>query len=72
MEIQNMEKKTDEVFEVRDYLIENDYPQGLIDILDDYFTNKSITLEEMQVMMEHDKFAELVDSYQLRGADYVK
>lgn len=30
-----------EVFEIRDYLVENNYPQGLINILDDYFTNKA-------------------------------
>lgn len=34
-----------EVFEIRDYLVENNYPQGLINILDDYFTNKAITRE---------------------------
>lgn len=56
-----------EVFEIRDYLVENNYPQGLINILDDYFTNKVITLHEIQEMMEQENFAELVDNYQLRG-----
>jgi len=27
--------------DIRDYLVENNYPQGLINILDDYFTNKA-------------------------------
>lgn len=56
-----------EVFEIRDYLVENNYPQGLIDILDDYFTNKAITLDEVQEMQKQNNFAELVDNYQLRG-----
>ena len=41
-----------EVFEIRDYLVENNYPQGLINILDDYFTNKAITLNEIQEMQK--------------------
>lgn len=57
-----------EVFEIRDYLVENNYPQGLINILDDYFTNKAITLDEIQEMQKLNNFAELVDNYQLRGA----
>ena len=57
-----------EVFEIRDYLVENNYPQGLINILDDYFTNKAITLDEVQEMQKQNNFAELVDNYQLRGA----
>ncbi|MGQ7334652.1 hypothetical protein ACTGUN_01520 [Streptococcus suis] len=56
-----------EVFEIRDYLVENNYPQGLINILDDYFTNKAITLDEVQEMQKQNNFAELVDNYQLRG-----
>ena len=56
-----------EVFDIRDYLVENNYPQGLINILDDYFTNKAITLDEVQEMQKQNNFAELVDNYQLRG-----
>ena len=56
-----------EVFEIRDYLVENNYPQGLINILDDYFTNKAITLDETQEMQKQNNFAELLDNYQLRG-----
>lgn len=56
-----------EVFEIRDYLVENNYPQGLINILDDYFTNKAITLDEIQEMQKQNNFAELLDNYQLRG-----
>ena len=56
-----------EVFEIRDYLVENNYPQGLINILDDYFTNKAITIDEIQEMQKQNNFAELVDNYQLRG-----
>ena len=53
--------------DIRDYLVENNYPQGLINILDDYFTNKAITLDEVQEMQKQNNFAELVDNYQLRG-----
>lgn len=56
-----------EVFEIRDYLVENNYPQGLINILEDYFTNKAITLDEIQEMQKQNNFAELLDNYQLRG-----
>ncbi|HEM3468291.1 TPA: hypothetical protein U1B12_001441 [Streptococcus suis] len=56
-----------EVFEIRDHLVKNNYPQGLINILDDYFTNKAITLDEIQEMQKQNNFAELVDNYQLRG-----
>ncbi|EFR44864.1 hypothetical protein [Streptococcus pseudoporcinus] len=63
-----MKHEKNEVFEIRDYLIVNNYPQGLINILDDYFTNKAITLEEVQEMMTQDNFAKLVDNYQIRGA----
>ncbi|MDG4499037.1 hypothetical protein NOL12_04090 [Streptococcus suis] len=57
-----------EVFEIRDYLVEKNYPNGLITMLDDYFTNKTISREEIEEMMEQENFAELVDNYQLRGA----
>ena len=57
-----------EVFEIRDYLVENNYPNGLITMLDDYFTNKTISREEIEEMQKQNNFAELVDNYQLRGA----
>ena len=63
-----MKQEKNEVFEIRDYLVENDYPNGLINIFDDYFTNKAISREEIEEMMKQDNFAELVGSYQLRGA----
>ena len=56
-----------EVFEIRDHLVKNNYPNGLIAMLDDYFTNKTISREEIEEMMEQENFAELVDNYQLRG-----
>ena len=57
-----------EVFEIRDHLVKNNYPNGLIAMLDDYFTNKTISKEEIEEMMEQENFAELVGNYQLRGA----
>lgn len=57
-----------EVFEIRDYLIENNYPQGVINILDDYFVNKAITREEMDDILKQENAKDIIDSYQLRGA----
>ena len=62
-----MKQEKNEVFDIRDYLVENNYPNGLIAMLDDYFTNKTISREEIEEMMEQENFAELVDNYQLRG-----
>ncbi len=62
-----MKQEKNEVFDIRNYLVENDYPNGLIAMLDDYFTNKTISREEIEEMMEQENFAELVDNYQLRG-----
>ena len=63
-----MKQEINEVFDIRNYLVENDYPKGLIAMLDDYFTNKTISREEIEEMMEQENFAELVGNYQLRGA----
>lgn len=49
-----------EVFEIRDYLVENNYPKGFIYMLDDYFTNKAISKEEYQ---------HFINNYQLRGTN---
>jgi hypothetical protein len=67
MEKTEMKQEKNEVFDIRNYLVENDYPNGLIAMLDDYFTNKTISREEIEEMMEQENFAELVDNYQLRG-----
>lgn len=63
-----MKQEKNEVFELRNYLIENGYPKELIILLDDYLTNKTISREEIEEMRKQDNFAELVGSYQLRGA----
>ena len=63
-----MKQEKNEVFDIRNYLVENDYPNGLIAMLDDYFTNKTISREEIEEMMEQENFAELVGNYRLRGA----
>lgn len=57
-----------EMFEIRDYLIEKNYPQGVINIFDDYFINKAITKEEMDDILKQDNAKDIIDSYQLRGA----
>ena len=62
-----MIKEKNEVFNIRNYLVQNNYQKGLIAMLDDYFTNKTISREEIEEMMEQENFAELVDNYKLRG-----
>lgn len=57
-----------EMFEIRDYLIEKNYPQGVINIFDDYFVNKAITKEEMDDILKQDNARDIINSYQLRGA----
>lgn len=57
-----------EVFEIRDYLIENNCSQGVINIFDDYFVNKAITKEEMDDILKQENAKDIIDSYQLRGA----
>lgn len=56
-----------EMFEIRDYLIEKNYPQGVINIFDDYFVNKAITKEEMDDILKQDNARDIINSYQLRG-----
>lgn len=62
-----MIKEKNEVFDIRNYLVQNNYQKGLSAMLDDYFTNKAITIDEIQEMQKQNNFAELVDNYQLRG-----
>ena len=36
-----MKQEKNEVFDIRNYLVQNNYQKGLSAILDDYFTNKA-------------------------------
>ena len=58
-----------EVFEIRDHLVKNNYPNGLIAMLDDYFTNKAISNKEINdiISLPKDEYQHFVNSYQLRG-----
>lgn len=60
-----------EVFEIRDYLVENNYPKGFIYMLDDYFTNKAISKEEINDIMSlpKEEYQHFINNYQLRGAN---
>lgn len=62
-----------EVFEIRDYLVENNYPQGFIYMLDDYFTNKTISKEEINDIMSlpKEEYEDFINNYRLRGANHV-
>lgn len=57
-----------EVFEIRDYLVENNCSQGVINLFEDYFVNKAITKEEMDDILKQDNAKDIINSYQLRGA----
>ena len=38
-----MKQEKNEVFDIRNYLVQNNYQKGLSAMLDDYFTNKAIS-----------------------------
>ena len=58
-----------EVFEIRDHLVKNNYPNGLIAMLDDYFTNKAISKEEINdiISLPREEYQYFINNYQLRG-----
>ena len=58
-----------EVFEIRDHLVKNNYPNGLIAMLDDYFTNKAISNKEINdiISLPREEYQRLINNYQLRG-----
>lgn len=60
-----------EVFEIRDYLVENNYPKDFIFMLDDYFTNKAISKEEINDIMSlpKEEYQHFINNYQLRGTN---
>lgn len=57
-----------EVLEIKDYLVENNFSQGVINLFEDYFVNKAITKEEMDDILKQDNARDIINSYQLRGA----
>ena len=65
-----MRQEKNEVFDIRNYLVENDYPNGLIAMLDDYFTNKAISKEEINdiISLPREEYQYFINNYQLRGA----
>ena len=44
-----------EVFEIRDHLVKNNYPNGLIAMLDDYFTNKTTSKNSPKLEIKYYK-----------------
>ncbi|ESR08786.1 hypothetical protein ACR3IL_03075 [Streptococcus iniae] len=60
-----------ETFEIRDFLIKNNYSQGLINLLDDYFINMSISKEEIDEILQQANVTKIIDNYQLRGVSNV-
>ena len=65
-----MIKEKNEVFDNRNYLVQNNYQKGLIAMLDDYFTNKAISKEEINdiISLPKDEYQHFINNYQLRGA----
>ena len=58
-----------EVFDIRNYLVQNNYQKGLSAILDDYFTNKAISNKEINdiISLPKDEYQHFSNKYQLRG-----
>ncbi|EHJ56435.1 hypothetical protein HMPREF9318_01578 [Streptococcus urinalis FB127-CNA-2] len=58
-----------EVFDVRDYLVQNNYPQSLIDLLDDVFTHNLVSKEEQDkiMAMPTEEINEFVLNYKRRS-----
>lgn len=56
-----------EVLEIKDYLVEINCSQGVINLFEDYFVNKAITNEEMDDILKQENAKDIIDSYQLRG-----
>ena len=64
-----MIKEKNEVFDIRNYLIENKYQKGLSAMLDDYFTNEAISSKEINdiISLPRQEYQYFINNYQLRG-----
>lgn len=64
-----MSINNDEVFNIKEYLVKNNYPQGFIFMLEDYFINKAISKEEINTIMElpTDEYNHFINNYTLKG-----
>ncbi|HFI0182624.1 TPA: hypothetical protein ACGO1J_001147 [Streptococcus suis] len=65
-----MIKEKNEVFNIRNYLVQNNCQKGLIAMLNDYFTYKAISNKEINdiISLPKDEYQHFVNNYQLRGA----
>ena len=65
-----MIKEKNEVFDIRNYLVQNNYQKGLSAVLDDYFTNKAISNKEINdiISLPKEEYQHFINNYQLRGA----
>ena len=65
-----MIKEKNEVFDIRNYLVQNNCQKGLSAMLDDYFTNKAISNEEINdiISLPKEEYQHFINNYQLRGA----
>ena len=64
-----MIKEKNEVFNIRNYLVQNNYQKGLSAMLDDYFTNKAISNKEINdiISLPREEYQYFINNYQLRG-----
>ena len=64
-----MSTKTDVVYNIRDYLIQENYPTGLLFLLEDYFINKAISKEEINniLSLPTDEYNAFISNYTLKG-----
>ena len=49
-----MELEKNELNELRKYLIENDFPQSFIDLLEDCFNNNLLTIETIDEIIKYE------------------
>lgn len=65
-----MSTKTDVVYNIKDYLIQENYPTGLLFLLEDYLINKAISKEEINniLALPIDEYNYFISNYTLRGS----
>ena len=64
LKVLKMIKEKNEVFDIRNYLVQNNCQKGLIAMLNDYFTNKEIN---DIISLPKEEYQHFVNNYQLRG-----
>ena len=64
-----MSETNKKIFNIEDYLINEDLPNGVFYLLKDYLVNETITKEEINKIMTlpKDEFIKFINNYTLKG-----